>query len=112
MSLQTKYPINNWILSRNGCQIGDKVAYWDSDTQSERQGSITAFTLNAHEIVVKLDSQYWFQNDQEITLDFYQTIIYKINKEIPDNDNSCSCGAKHTSNPNFHLKYCALNKKS
>jgi len=25
---------------------------------------------------------------------------------------SCSCGAKFTSNPNFHLEYCPLNQKN
>jgi hypothetical protein len=24
---------------------------------------------------------------------------------------SCTCGAKHTSNPKFHLSYCELDKK-
>jgi hypothetical protein len=32
-----------------------------------------------------------------------------IKKPFKDDD-SCSCGAKYTSNPRFHLRYCNLSK--
>ena len=29
---------------------------------------------------------------------------------LPDIPVECECGAKHTSNPNYHMNYCKMNK--
>ena len=41
-------------------------------------------------------------------IDCYRTIVYKINSRT---NSVCTCGAKHTSNPNYHLDYCSLSEE-
>lgn len=47
-----------------------------------------------------------FSNEQ------WETMIEEAHnaKPVSSKPESCSCGAKHTSNPKHHLKYCDLNK--
>jgi hypothetical protein len=52
-------------------------------------------------------------SDNYIKIDkFPWEITFNNVKEFPKIDlDECTCGAKHTSNPNFHLNYCVLNKR-
>jgi hypothetical protein len=47
----------------------------------------------------------------ELTMDEFTIYVEAMNSlKREEKGPECECGAKHTSNPKHHLKYCPLNK--
>lgn len=109
MPLRDKYPIDRWVLSKENVDTGDIVAFWDAETDQEIQCRVTIPTKQMREhreygnclpVVLRINGE-----EKRGLLNFYNNIVYKITgREIVGRE--CSCGAKHTSNPNWHMHYC------
>ena len=98
-----KYRLIDWVISRDDLAIGDRVVWFDLDSESGVFGYVVGMTHHHdNKILVCRDSS-------EITelVDFMDTIVFKYGK-LSGRSRKCSCGAKHTSNPKFHLSYCDL----
>jgi hypothetical protein len=108
MPLRSKYPLTDWLLTWKDCKIGDEIVFWDIEEKEEVMARIVGFTLSVNKIIVRRNFGNPFGMEEEINL--YDTIVYKM-RGISKADDGCTCGAKHTSNPKYHLVYCDKNKK-
>jgi hypothetical protein len=54
------------------------------------------------------DKEFQFRFDKVVS-ELKEKLIIKETKEL-EKVLKCSCGAKHTSNPNYHLDYCDFYK--
>lgn len=103
MPLREKYLISDWVLGQDNVSPGDIIAFFCEELQSEVQAEVLGFPskdLKQYISCRRLDSHY-----SEV-VNFYTTIVYKV-KSINTLFEECTCGAKHTSNPRFHLSYCS-----
>jgi hypothetical protein len=98
----------NWIAETFNWKVGDFVLHDNNewlissiymDTTPNRctvllthRDSITSVEVSLQEFVAA-----------------YEVGIIRVIEDKPKNT-GCSCGAKHTSNPSFHLSYCNLSK--
>jgi hypothetical protein len=111
MSIVNKYPLENWVLSQDHVQIGDTVAFYDEQLQQEIKAKILGFPSS--DLKQYLTCKRPGANYSEV-INIYDVIVYRLNEEFIDTDYrgtksrfpECTCGAKHTSNPKFHLSYC------
>lgn len=115
MSIINKYPLENWVLSQDNVRIGDTIAFYSEDQQQEIHAKVLGFPSTGQRQYLtckRADANY-----TEV-INFYDVVVYKIESEISDGKisasiskvvgSSCSCGAKFTSNPKYHLGYCEL----
>lgn len=103
MSLRNKYSISNWVLSRECVNKGDLIAFYSEEEQKEIHAIVLGFPSEEHREYLscrRVGSSY-----TEV-INFYSNIVYKIMDA--EDERICSCGAKHTSNPKYHLPYCDL----
>ena len=100
MGIQDKYSLDNWILNQSQVRVGEKVA-WD-EQGFEVRGIVVLLPESAHNLRVRRED-----NGFLVTLNFYTTVTYIVARECVKRV-ECSCGAKHTSNPKYHLSYCDL----
>ncbi len=105
MPLRKKYSIANWVLSQDNVSPGDTVAFYCPKESREIHAEVLGFPSKEMRqyISCKRNGQ-----DQSELINFYSTIVYRINGPIEKKSNSCTCGAKHTSNPKFHLNFCDI----
>ncbi|MBF0314392.1 MAG: hypothetical protein HQK50_00125 [Oligoflexia bacterium] len=104
MPLRNKYPITDWVLSKECVIKGDVVAFFCEEEKQEVHAEVLGFPSEEHRQYVscrRLGTEY-----TEV-INFYSTIVYKI-KDAVTASRACTCGARHTSNPRFHLSYCDL----
>ena len=94
--LRMKYPITQWILSPSNVKIGDTVAF--EEYEKEIHGIVVAFPGDHSKLTIKR-----CDTGERQVINFYNTITYLI---ISKKNGPCTCGAKHTSNPDHHLSYC------
>jgi hypothetical protein len=104
--LRNKYPITDWILSQSCVEIGDIIAYYSESERKEVHAEVIAFCVDPKSCILCRRIDCRLQEE----INFYYTIVYKIgHKKF---EGICTCGASHTSNPDFHLTYCDLNKET
>jgi hypothetical protein len=97
------YPISEWILSSDYVNVGDRVEFWDEGEERSFKGEIEQ-KLDTPYFMIRLD---WDGCLHKIS--YYNHVTFKCKKYT--DPTKCSCGAKHTSNPKYHLSYCDLNEK-
>ncbi|MBF0298843.1 MAG: hypothetical protein HQK51_08990 [Oligoflexia bacterium] len=103
MPLRNKYPINDWVLSQDCIGSGDVIAFFCDEEKKEVHAEVIGFPSGEYKQY--LSCKRIGSNYTEV-INFYSTIVYKVkNAEI---NKACTCGAKYTSNPKFHLSYCDL----
>lgn len=106
MPLRGKYPLADWILTKDDLSIGDIIAYFCDERGTEVEAEVIDLLPNDLSRVVVRQLNCVFSE----TLDFYNTICYKARKQ-PKNNHSCICGASFTSNPKYHYTWCNFYRK-
>lgn len=102
MSIKEKYPTSDWVISLKNLNDGDWVVY-----ENEWGQEVTAQYLGIPEgakpgiMLVQPENQ-----EAADVVSIYETVTYKLRTNR--STKTCSCGARHTSNPKFHLKYCNI----
>ena len=101
---KSKYPISKWLVNTYKIQFGDTVKAYAEDLQRECDVEVTYviddFTFEG--LVTVEDTT------RMITFDIRKEIMFYIDERPPELPKSCTCGAKYTSNTNYHLPYCDL----
>ena len=115
MSLAHKYPATNWVMDKEMLNVGDFIAYYDDETENEVVSTyIGAPSLHFPQYI---SCKRVTSNLTEV-INIFNTVVYKVDPidaifkesvEVKQKRDLCSCGAKHTSNPSFHLSYCEMN---
>ena len=93
-----KYPIESWIVNPDMLKIGDHIVYeeFNSEIKATYVGE-----FSKSKIKIKTGGGL-IQ-----IINIFDTIVFKLGTKVQNNI-TCTCGAKHTSNPTFHLYYCDL----
>lgn len=100
--LRSKYPITDWVLSRECVKVGELIAFWDDELNQEIHAEIIGFPSEEHRqylSIKRINCEY------TECINYYNTIVYKIGRSF---NLKCTCGAKFTSNPKYHLQYCDI----
>ncbi len=92
-----RYPIDNWVVSKNNVEVGDTIIYDCDATEEEVKAIVVGFSTSDQYIHCKR-----LKSKIVEVINIYNTIVYKIESVKKE----CTCGAKFTSNPSFHLNYC------
>ena len=97
--LAKKYTIDAWVVSRSVLKNGDRIVFYDYDRNMEVTAEVilTVEHKKPEEITIRRIGTYASE-----VLNIYNTITYLLNRSLK----ACSCGAKHTSCPTYHLSYC------
>lgn len=98
-----KYPVSQWIIEKESLKVGDRVVFFSHTEQAEMTGRIT----EEFDVAGIDNRNYLFietANDL-MAINFYTNIVYKLIDSF-DIVPKCSCGAKYTSSPKYHLSYC------
>lgn len=99
-------PVNNWVVQSSQLNVGDKIAFWYAGQYPVRAKVVDI--ISDYIIQVKQpDGLGYFFYTVNLTQDV--TFILSSVEVPPPLPRECTCGAKHTSNPNFHLPFCELN---
>ena len=99
--IRKKYPISDWVISIDALEEGDWVTYVnyrDVEVVAEYKGVLDKSAKGV--IVVQPET-----SEVVDIISIYDTIVYKFPRDKKPKK-GCSCGAKHTSNPKFHFRYC------
>ena len=111
--LKDKYPVSDWVYSIKDIDVGDLLVYIDDDDNEvivEYVGLPPTNIGSFGDIVVQRLGRSLVEQ-----MNIVETVMYKYKSGISKNDSvytepRCTCGAKHTSNKKFHLKYCDLSE--
>lgn len=107
MPLRNKYSVEQWITDRENLVIGDTVAYYSEEEQKEVISEVISFPSQTFTQYISCRRV----NDETTeVVNIYNTIVYKVaaQSRSVSSTRECSCGARFTSNPNYHLNYCDL----
>jgi hypothetical protein len=104
--LRDKYSVEQWVFAKTHVKAGDTIAFYCPERKHEVQGTVLGFPK------AKCDNLICYQEkDKNVAdvVDFFETIVYCVGEaDVSSVGQKCSCGAKYTSNPSFHLVYCDL----
>lgn len=102
MSIREKYSTTDWVISVSRLKEGDWLAYeeYGIEVHATYVGEMDG--ADAGTIVVMPEGR----NVADI-ISYHNTVVYRLNRNKND-AGECSCGARFTSNPKFHLKYCNI----
>lgn len=110
MSIINKYPLENWVLSQDNLKIGDSIAFFDENAQQEVIATVLGFPST--DLKQYLSCKRAGAPFTEV-INFYDNVVYRVDKPANQVElkydvkiGECSCGAKFTSNPKYHLSYC------
>ncbi|KKP53294.1 MAG: hypothetical protein UR43_C0005G0003 [candidate division TM6 bacterium GW2011_GWF2_33_332] len=92
-----KHGIENLVISKKQLKEGDTILISTYNKIMETKVISLLNNICGYENYIIVDNDSY--------LDLSNTLVIKVNKEIKEK-NRCSCGAKYTSNPNYHLSYC------
>ena len=97
--LRSKYAAKDWIINTSDVKIGYIVAFmWNG---IEKHGEVIDVLGNRLHLSMT--------GGDSFSVDVFETTVFIINRLI--NHVGCSCGARFTSQPSWHLSYCDMYKK-
>lgn len=102
------YKVPRLVLHQSDIQEGDIITYYCNVKKGEVEAEVIGLLEPVVESVIicrRLDEE------MADLVDFKKIHVYVVSSKGSNaiKANSCECGAQHTSNPRFHLKYCPLN---
>ena len=101
MDIRDKYKIDQWVLSSDGLEEGDRIAFECPVAKRELIGRFLRPANQRGTLVLDVDNR-------ERYISYYDNILYRVDKWEDIAQKGCTCGAKHTSNKNYHLRYCDI----
>ena len=97
-----KFYIGDWVIDKLDVKVGDRLVWYDTDTEMETYGYVVGYAKSCeNSLLVCRD-----RSSTTEVLNYLATVVIRINKD----EVFCSCGAKHTSNPKYHLPYCECSR--
>ena len=107
--LLDKYSIEYAVNHKSEVEIGDQVVYIEPKNDEEVVSYVVDFIDGEdYKIIAQKEPNLWYCAKQIV--DLIECSVFKLRKDV-DPVRECSCGAKYTSNPKYHLSYCCKNKK-